>query len=434
MKKTIFPIILFIISFSAGLNVQAEEIQLTDYNYVYAKRVFDGFSVVAFSDRYELSNHLTYNKIEEGYLKPNGTMLYCSGDYSVQYGKHSTKSDNIKSKDFFDDIINFTQPVADTDFRYCRVYNVFYPFNINSVGEAAAFDYNGKFITSETEQKLRENNLIKSLNNEEYNTFLKMNSITEESESYRVDRSYSFKSKKINGQIYYALFKKLMPNESAEDFIPTEKPTEKYSEYINKMYKEQMLFNNEMCFFKRGITKLDFGIVLGRMYCKDIGYDIDKFSAENKYVDVNNPYCLLLDKNNILTSNGQLYLNEKEISKKTVYNALNRIAIENNLLSEWSEIRIIQYADTPCSRELAYVETFRLYDLIMQNNDKAYVKFSPKKILDTDSEAEDMFYEELKYGKDFSIVYIILTVIIVLVTIAEVGYWLKRIRTTEEEK
>ncbi len=429
MKKTIFPIILFIILFSAGLNVQAEEIQLTDYNYVYAKRVFDGFSVVAFSRPYKINDtHLqTYDSVEEMYLKPNGTQLYCSGDYSARYGKMLEENMGIN--------IGFHQSVIGR--KYFGVFLPIQPYNYHMPPTGIILDYDGNIIekSSIDDSAAKENDKIPyEVRIKNYNEALKMNTQTEESESYRVDRSYSFKSKKINGQIYYALFKKLMPNESAEDFIPTEKPTEKYSEYINKMYKEQMLFNNEMCFFKRGITKLDFGIVLGRMYCKVIGYDIDKFSAENKYVDVNNPYCLLLDKNNILTSNGQLYLNEKEISKKTVYNALNRIAIENNLLSEWSEIRIIQYADTPCSRELAYVETFRLYDLIMQNNDKAYVKFSPKKILDTDSEAEDMFYEELKYGKDFSIVYIILTVIIVLVTIAEVGYWLKRIRTTEEEK
>ena len=113
------------------------------------------------------------------------------------------------------------------------------------------------------------------------------------------------------------------------------------------MAEDGLLFNNERCFYKRGITKLDFGIVLGRAYCKAMGYNIDDFVSDTKFDDVNNPYCLLLADDNFLSSDNNLYMNEKEISKKTVSDALERLAKRYSITTEWNAIKVIQPSDLP---------------------------------------------------------------------------------------
>ena len=241
----------------------------------------------------------------------------------------------------------------------------------------------------------------KLISQEEWDKIVNADITTEESQSELVDRSYIFKEKQINGQTYYALFKELKDDETAADYVPTEQPTSKYIDYINQMYKKGLLFNNEMCFYKRGITRLDFGIVLGRAYCKTTGYDIDSFTTDTHFVDVNNPYCLYLSDSGILTSSDalgyNLYLNEKEITKKVVSDALDKAAKKCGVLTEWNNIKVIQPTGAVCSRELAYVETFRLYDLIKQHNDPDYTAFQPSQVLDSDSEAETMHYETVSY-------------------------------------
>ncbi|MBQ8942075.1 MAG: hypothetical protein IJ062_09580 [Firmicutes bacterium] len=186
--------------------------------------------------------------------------------------------------------------------------------------------------------------------------------------SYRMDDSYVIKEKIINGVKYYALFKELKDGESAADFIPTERPDGQYSDNIDKMAADKLLYNNELCFFDRGITKLDFGIVLGRAYCRAVNYNIDNFTSDTHFVDVNHPYCLYLADKRILGSDNDLYINEKAISQSTVLSALNKIAAENHILAEWSKVKEIQDTEEECSRELAYSEIYKLYDLL-QNPD-----------------------------------------------------------------
>ncbi|MBQ8941402.1 MAG: hypothetical protein IJ062_06140 [Firmicutes bacterium] len=392
MKKTIFPIILFIILFSAGLNVQAEEIQLTDYNYAYAKRVLDGFSITAFSDTYECGDAFwgAFDKVEEIYLKPNGTQLYCSGDYSALYGKNDIGG------------VNFGQSVV--GYKYIGVYASIQPYTKNRYHKGYVLNYDGNILDENSIDKrvVEENEQIPyGIRIQRYNDALKMNIETEESESERVDRSYSFHEKQINGQTYYALFKELKDGETAVDFVPKEQPTDKYTEYINQMYKKGLLFNNEMCFYKRGITRLDFGIVLGRAYCNATEYNLDEFFTETKFVDVNHPYCLYLSDNGILTSSNalgrNLYLNEREISKQVVSDALDKAAEKCGVLTEWKNTKVIQPTDAVCSRELAYVETFRLYELIKKHNNPNYSAFTSSQVLDSDSEAETMHYETVAY-------------------------------------
>ena len=378
-------------------NVCAEEIQLTDYSFTVAKRMLDKYSYVAASDEYEynreyyINNELyeagtwIYDKVESNILKPNGTLLFNSEDYSVLYG----------ADDFH---VAFPQCIYDNCFA---VLNTIYPYKKEQViqKDARYFTYEGYMIKQSLDEK---GNFIQPpLNGKpEKEKFkdLKFNHDTSESESERVDRSYTFKEKEINGTKYYALFKELNEGETAADFAPTEQPTEKYAEYISQMAESGLLFNNERCFYKRGITKLDFGIVLGRAYCNATGYNIDSFTSDTKFVDVNHPYCLLLADNDILTSDNELYINEKEISKQTVSDALDKTAEKCGVLPEWNGIKVIKPSSAPCSRELAYVETFRLYDLIKQHNAPNYTKFQPSLVLDSDSEAEPMHYETVEFN------------------------------------
>ena len=382
-------------------NVCAEEIQLTDYNFTYGKRVYDGFSVVAYSSTYVVNDRRggSYNGIEEGYLKPNGTMLYCSEDYVTNYGNHTYD---------YKPYINFNQNLQGD---IC-VFHCDRPYKRLSFATMTLFDRDGKIKYQGEPDSLK---LYKDINGnnivqKEWDEIVDADPITEESRNERVDRSYSFREKQINGQTYYALFKELKDGETAADFAPTEQPTSKYTDYINQMYKKGLLFNNEMCFYKRGITRLDFGIVLGRAYCNATGYSIDRFTTDTKFADVNNPYCLYLSDNGILTSTNALgytngwghilYLNEKEITKKDVSDALDKAAEKCGVLTEWNSIKVIQPTDAVCSRELAYVETFRLYDLIRQHNSSNYTAFQPSEVLNSDSEAETMHYETVNYEEN----------------------------------
>lgn len=391
MKKIILCLFL---SMLITTNVFAEEIQLTDYNYMFAKRMLDGYSTVAYtSSRFTFFKSernkicVVNDKVEEGYLKPDGTQLYCPTDFSVQYGfdkqANKVKIRQCKSGDMFE-IYTYMQA-----FKQAYFYTLYF------------MDSKGRIVTKSP-------NVIipgAEMSFGDYpNEYLKMNKITLESECDRVDRSYSFREKKINGETYYALFKELKDGETAEDFVPKEKPTDKYTDYINQMYKSGLLFNNDMCFYKRGITRLDFGIVLGRAYCDAVGYSIDRFTSDTHFRDVNSPYCLYLSDNGILTSTDalgyNLYINEKDITKKEVSDALDRAAEKCGVLTEWNSIRVIQPSYAPCSRELAYVETFRLYDLIKQKNAANYVKFTPSQALNSDSDAEPMHYETVVYGDE----------------------------------
>ncbi len=352
--------------------VHGKEIQLTDYNYVYAKRMLDGYSVVACSDEYEKFSGGVCDKIGEVYLKPNGTQLYNSNDYTARYGMYETN-------------MNFFQSLSGD---YFLVFAPRRPYASTGQSSEGAIDSNGRFVPiskySENEPTMEKTKL----------EMLKINPMTEESECDRVDKSYKFKEKEINGTKYYALFKELKNDETTADFVPTEKPTEKYTEYIDQMYKKDLLFNNEMCFFKKGITRLDFGIALGRAYCDAVNYNIDQFTTDTHFDDVNNPYCLYLFDNDILflsdnkslddlylesigiyvspnsynETGYNLYICEQAITQKTVFNALNKIAFNNHILSEWSKIRSVQCTEEECSRELAYSEIYKLYELL-QNPD-----------------------------------------------------------------
>ncbi len=198
--------------------------------------------------------------------------------------------------------------------------------------------------------------------------FLKINRKTEESESERVDRSYTFKEKEINGVKYYALFKELKDGETAADFAPTERPYEQYAENIDKMAADKLLYNNELCFFDKGITKLDFGIVLGRAYSKTMVYNVGNYTPKAHFADVNNPYCVFLADKGILGSDNDFYINEKTISQREIFNELNKIAVHNRVFSEWRKVREVRDTDDECSRELAYSEIYKLYGLL-QNPD-----------------------------------------------------------------
>ena len=387
MKAKILPMILCITLFMNFATVFAEEIQLTDYNYEYAKRMLDGYSTVGYSYRFECHNNSGrdwFDKVEEGILKPNGMQLYCPSDFSVQYGK--TPEGHI----------TFRQYMSGNMFE---IYSYISPYAGISIYDCYFIDSEGRLIDNVTRDAASSYGDIYKQDD-----YLKMNNKTHEAECDRVDHSYSFKEKQINGQTYYALFKELKDGETAADFIPTEQPTVKYTEYIDQMYKKGLLFNNEMCFYKRGITRLDFGIVLGRAYCNATGYSIDRFTTDTKFTDVNNPYCLYLSDNGILTSTNalgyNLYLNEKEITKKDVSDSLDKAAEKCGVLTEWNGIKVIQPTDAVCSRELAYVETFRLCELIKQHNDTNYTAFQPAEVLNSDSEAETMYYETANYETD----------------------------------
>ena len=193
---------------------------------------------------------------------------------------------------------------------------------------------------------------------------IEMDSVAGNIISDRVDKSYMFKEKEINGTKYYALFKELNEGETAADFAPTERPNEPYAENIGKMAADKLLFNNEQCFYDRGITKLDFGIVLGRVLCKASNYDIDNYISNTHFVDVNHPYCLLLADSGILTSDNDLYINEKAISQTTVLNSLDSAAKKYGVLSKWNSVKEISISDEECTRELAYSEIFKLYNII----------------------------------------------------------------------
>ena len=63
-----------------------------------------------------------------------------------------------------------------------------------------------------------------------------------------------------------------------------------------------------------------------------------------------------------------MYINEKAISQRTVLSALNKTAADNHILTEWSKVREIQDTEEECSRESAYSEIYKLYELL-QNPD-----------------------------------------------------------------
>lgn len=498
MKKLLTAV--FSLLFAA--NVYAEEIQLTDYVFTDAKRMLDGYSYTARSDMYNYpqDSEARYDKVESGILKPNGTLLYNSSDYTAQYIVSERDEDVMPEKYYV-----FPQGESGTDFVIkepyqpytgsegskrtiinadselvtepkLKVYECISPrtyfftqfdgknrikglldiktgveyatngtlFYYDKENDAVAviclvsldpkavmntdkyvtaeFYKNGaKYDSYDTEELFspgyKDDQLSYSYYKLEYkgekfeainagykidDSYVFMDFDTKESVSDRVDKTYSFKKKTINGTDYYALFKKLDKGEKAQDFEPEEQPTEKYAEYIEKMAAENLLYNNERCFYKRGITRLDLGVVLGRAYCKATGYNIEDVDLDEKYVDVNDPYCLLLDDMGVLGSDTELYINEKELTKKEVADALERVADECGVLTDWNKIKIIKPKKKICSRELAYTETFKLYDLIMQQNDAGYEGFVPEKALKSDSDAEKMTYETATYEETSS--------------------------------
>ncbi len=261
---------------------------------------------------------------------------------------------------------------------------------LNTADVTVQIYHNGCKTDESTEQVMIENsdviglhcyNDVMKIDNKEMNykgikyfsvitaaSFLETNPITDEKVSDRVNKSYIFKEKQINGQTYYALFKELKKGESVKDFATSEHPASQFVNNINIMADKQLLFNDELCFFNEGITALDFNIVLGRMYCQAENYNIDHFVSGTQINELNNPYCLLLADKNILSGNNDLYINKKIISQNVVANALDKIAVENRILTEWSKVKEIQNTEEECSRELAYSEIYKLYELL-QNPD-----------------------------------------------------------------
>lgn len=397
MKMSKFIIVLFSIIVIDFNNVYAKEKQLTDYIYVEGVRLLDGYSYATYADEYEYSlpepyitgTTVKFEKIQDVILKPNGMQLYNSGDYSVPF----------RFINSYMPIFIFPQKLSGKEFV---VYDIVQPYNTNpptlrNSNAGYLMNSNGKITAEAHEIRINANSEMID-NFFEKETYPTMNWKTQEFDSDRVNKTYTFKSKQINGVNYFALFKELNNDETESDYLPTEKPTEKYKEYIEFMYRKQLLFNNEMCFFKNGITKIDFGIILGRAYCNATGFDIDIYTFDNKYQDINNPYCILLANMDVLKSDNDLFVNEKELSKKTVSDALDKAAEKCGVLTEWNNIKVIQPTDAVCSRELAYVETFRLYELIKKHNNPNYSAFTPSQVLDSDSEAETMYYETVAYN------------------------------------
>ena len=466
MKKLFF--ILMIVLFPCS--VFAEEIQLTDYDFTFARRMFDGYNYVEYSNAFE------YN-VEANVLKNNGAELFTPAEYAIQYGYGVHGKNEIKKVTLFgvyiypqsydgkhflvytnkgrylldsegqvmldaEEILFPLVPFMSENYYYFKfsnhdgtntvgifdslthkkitaIENVDSPYDTSlyynaKKDEFAVIYMNEKLpktakitleiydkttlketCNMEVQMNYQDSSFKNDIISRDYDSiilkgheyiwlpayegvsiledvpkpeFLKINRETEESESERVDKTYTFKEKEINGVKYYALFKELKDGESAADFIPTERPDGQYSDNIDKMTADKLLFNNELCFFDRGITKLDFGIVLGRAYCKAINYNIDNFTSDTHFVDVNHPYCLYLADKGILGSDNDLYINEKVISQRTVLSALNKTAADNRILTEWSKVKEIQDTEEECSRELAYSEIYKLYELL-QNPD-----------------------------------------------------------------
>jgi len=479
LKRAILISLIFIVIFK--LNIYGDEMQLTDYDYTYAKRMFDGYNYVSCSDSYGISGY-KYDKVETNIIKPNGTLLVEPATYNIiyEYLDESTRwyFPQSESGNIFL-VRTLEQPYIDYDIRN-NIREAFVDSEGNQLCDYGFvgftkdslyvqytidedyLDNKGEktvgIINTKTKEKIEtqynkeeypvfqtfidENNhnfvflfmeysskkdnltikidfyenfnkvnsysgIVTKENNDEYKndvllfkcntgkaeliykdkhyyysysdgydidetgkigdmSYIKMNYDTKESESDRVDKSYVFKEKKINGTTYYALFKELKDGETAANFTPTENPNEKYADNIEKMTADKLLFNNELCFFDKGITKLDFGIVLGRAYCDAVGYSIDNFTSDTHFADVNTPYCLLLADKGILGSDTDLYINEKAISQATVLNSLDEIAKKYGILSRWNEVKEIEPSEKECTRELAYSEVYKLYNILKE--------------------------------------------------------------------
>ncbi len=121
--------------------------------------------------------------------------------------------------------------------------------------------------------------------------------------SPRLDKSYIFKEKNIGGKKYYALFKELDKNETVQNYIPDEKPSEWALESIENASAQKLLFNNSKCFYKDPITREDFCILAVEAYCKTQGLQIEEYISKyniaidfDRYTDTDNVYILLAEK------------------------------------------------------------------------------------------------------------------------------------------
>lgn len=95
------------------------------------------------------------------------------------------------------------------------------------------------------------------------------------------DKNRITKSITINGRSYYALFRTLQEGETAEDYKPTEKPSDWARESIEKATNEGLLYNNSNCFYTSPITRADFCILAMEIYCKALGMSVDEYVAAN---------------------------------------------------------------------------------------------------------------------------------------------------------
>jgi hypothetical protein len=112
------------------------------------------------------------------------------------------------------------------------------------------------------------------------------------------DDSYHFKCKEIGDKLYFALFKTLGDDETAEDYIPKEQPADWAAENIRKATEEGLLYNNSNCLYKEPITRYDFCVLAMEAFCKAQGMDIEEyleknnidFGLKNKYDDCDNVF------------------------------------------------------------------------------------------------------------------------------------------------
>ena len=492
MKK----IFCLITTFLFTSTVHAEEIQLSDYVFKYAKRLYHSYSYAAYNTHYwpepvrydnsgPYTNHMDHPcpPTENNIIKPNGTLLYPPAEYNSLHGRckyivsGKSFSETFVTPQFVEeDYLNnyfmvygpvepynkyffnprfslmsadgelitelgygslcsvdhgfyrientvpdplFLPEAFDTskqevgiydlitkklvldyyetiDPKFSKTYRIFYSrstdtfalivvkrnndYTIEDLDLELTFIKDGKEGEHYTfqEKPNTENHPydyliegyeeLNSLYDEDARAKKTFMSKTDEPPIGSFDDSYTFKSKQINGAEYYALFKELGENETAADYAPAERPSAVYADAIDKMAAEKLLFNNEMCFYDHGITKLDFGIAAARAFCVAVGYDIENYKTETEFVDVKTPYCMLLTDMGVLSyvPDSDLFIHEQALTQGAAAQALDLLAEKCGVSDEWAAAKTLPVTEDICTREKAYAEIYKLYGIIKQ--------------------------------------------------------------------
>ena len=182
---------------------------------------------------------------------------------------------------------------------------------------------------------------------------------------FKTNKNYVVKGKVLNNRVYYALFKVLEDGETAKDYLPKERPSDRYKTAVDRLTEAGILYNNSNCRYTEPVTALDFYSVMMKAYMKNKSYAQmleEKGVKQFPFDNTTDPYALLAKNTGLFTDNQE---------RNRLYNDL-RIAeaqkfIDDFIGHEGLNISINVYDITGAgktdimTREMAYALAYDLY-------------------------------------------------------------------------